>query len=145
MWIHTWQESHLTFLNLCLELRRRAQKIAIAVIKGFKHELTRPSLAIYNPHTYSDVQLCNYPFKELFIYRCMIDVKALHIIIPLLMVYIFNPQNCQYTASAFLSLWGPNVRFKFLLLQGDSELHSGDGGAPDMKLHFFFCGSRVHL
>lgn len=103
-WIHTWQESHFTILNLCLELRRRAQKIVIAAIKGFKYELARPSLAIYNPHTSSNVQLCNYPFKKLFIYRHMIDVRALHIIIPLLMVYIFNRQNCQDTASAFPSL-----------------------------------------
>lgn len=36
----------------------------------------------------------------------------------------FNPQNCQYTASSFPSLWGPNVNFRFLLLEADFEFHS---------------------
>lgn len=77
---------------------RQSPKMFITVIKGFKHELKRPSLAIYNSHTYINVELCNYPFKKLFIYRQMIDVKMLHIIISLLVVYIFYSLNCQYTA-----------------------------------------------
>lgn len=51
----------------------------------------------------------------------MIDVKMLQSIIPRLMVFYL--QNCQYTASSFPSLRGPDVKFKFLLLQGDFELH----------------------
>lgn len=84
------------------------------VIKGLKHELTRPSLA--PPHTHSHTIIIKYPFINLVIYRQLIENEN---------AICYYPSNLPTHSTTILY---PNVKFKYVR-GADVKLHSDGGGA----------------